>query len=95
MNLHMTYTVCRLKMTTFECNFCDYQNGSGTRNTHSAKLVELKSGETYNGTLISCDPWMNILLEKVVCTSKVSSSRANVCAKHAHFAGRREILADY
>ena len=23
-------------------------------------LVELKSGETYNGELVSCDNWMNI-----------------------------------
>ena len=33
-------------------------------------LVELKSGETYNGMLVSCDNWMNINLREVICTSK-------------------------
>ncbi|KAI9007755.1 hypothetical protein DFJ74DRAFT_611684 [Hyaloraphidium curvatum] len=32
-------------------------------------LVELKSGETYNGHLVSCDPWMNINLREVILTS--------------------------
>ena len=36
------------------------------------QLVELKNGETYNGTLESCDSWMNILLTQVICTSRVS-----------------------
>ena len=31
--------------------------------------MELKSGETYNGRLVSCDAWMNINLRDVVCTS--------------------------
>ena len=34
------------------------------------QLVELKNGETYNGTLDSCDSWMNLLLTQVICTSK-------------------------
>jgi U6 snRNA-associated Sm-like protein LSm4 len=33
-------------------------------------LVELKSGETYNGRLVNCDAWMNINLRHVICTSK-------------------------
>ncbi|KAH3766153.1 Ribonucleoprotein LSM domain [Pelomyxa schiedti] len=33
-------------------------------------LVELKNGETYNGQLVSCDAWMNIILRKVTCTSR-------------------------
>eukprot|EP01118_Nematostelium_gracile_P018741 TRINITY_DN844_c0_g1_i1.p1 TRINITY_DN844_c0_g1~~TRINITY_DN844_c0_g1_i1.p1 ORF type:complete len:157 (+),score=60.79 TRINITY_DN844_c0_g1_i1:58-528(+) len=33
-------------------------------------LVELKNGETYNGTLDSCDSWMNINLKDVIHTSK-------------------------
>ncbi|GMY21625.1 Probable U6 snRNA-associated Sm-like protein LSm4 [Fagus crenata] len=33
-------------------------------------LVELKSGETYNGHLVNCDTWMNIHLREVICTSK-------------------------
>ncbi|EUB60767.1 U6 snRNA-associated Sm-like protein LSm4 [Echinococcus granulosus] len=33
-------------------------------------LVELKSGETYNGYLIACDDWMNIHLKEVICTSR-------------------------
>lgn len=34
------------------------------------QLVEVKSGETYNGTLVVCDAWMNILLRNVVRTNK-------------------------
>eukprot|EP00727_Mastigamoeba_balamuthi_P008614 m51a1_g4375 putative u6 snrna-associated sm-like protein lsm4 (241) ;mRNA; f:323469-324509 len=33
-------------------------------------LVELKNGETYNGNLVNCDPYMNISLRKVICTSR-------------------------
>jgi U6 snRNA-associated Sm-like protein LSm4 len=33
-------------------------------------LVELKSGETYNGTLVSCDSWMNLMLKEVIATSR-------------------------
>jgi U6 snRNA-associated Sm-like protein LSm4 len=32
-------------------------------------MVELKTGETFNGILTSCDNWMNLLLTNVVCTS--------------------------
>lgn len=35
------------------------------------QLVELKNGEAYNGHLVSCDRWMNIILREVVCTSSV------------------------
>ena len=34
--------------------------------------MELKSGETYNGHLVSCDNWMNISLREVICTSRVN-----------------------
>ncbi|CAL8088156.1 unnamed protein product [Calicophoron daubneyi] len=33
-------------------------------------LVELKSGETYNGHLVACDDWMNVHLKEVICTSR-------------------------
>ena len=33
-------------------------------------LVELKSGDTYNGRLVNCDSWMNLNLRDVICTSK-------------------------
>ncbi|KAL7746897.1 hypothetical protein RI367_007717 [Sorochytrium milnesiophthora] len=36
---------------------------------NSPILVELKNGETYNGQLVTCDPFMNIILKEVVCTS--------------------------
>lgn len=36
----------------------------------AAQLVELKSGETYNGVLVSCDTWMNLHLREAICTSK-------------------------
>eukprot|EP01103_Thecamoeba_quadrilineata_P001471 TRINITY_DN1132_c0_g1_i1.p1 TRINITY_DN1132_c0_g1~~TRINITY_DN1132_c0_g1_i1.p1 ORF type:complete len:118 (+),score=7.57 TRINITY_DN1132_c0_g1_i1:69-422(+) len=31
--------------------------------------VELKNGETYSGTLVSCDPWMNIVVKDVFLTT--------------------------
>ena len=37
------------------------------------QLVELKSGETYNGNLEKCDNWMNLNLREVICTSRVRS----------------------
>ena len=33
-------------------------------------LIELKNGDTYNGRLVSCNLFMNICLEDVICTSK-------------------------
>eukprot|EP00944_MAST-04C_sp_MAST-4C-sp1_P005654 g5654.t1 len=33
-------------------------------------LIELKTGDTYNGTLVDCDNWMNLNLREVVHTSK-------------------------
>ena len=35
-------------------------------------LVELKNGETYNGTLDSCDKFMNMVLKGTVCTSRTA-----------------------
>ncbi|KAI3636906.1 hypothetical protein MIR68_005173 [Amoeboaphelidium protococcarum] len=35
----------------------------------SSILVELKNGETYNGTLDSTDSWMNVILKDAICTS--------------------------
>jgi len=35
-----------------------------------AILVELKNGETYSGELVNCDPYMNLNLKTVYCTSK-------------------------
>ena len=35
------------------------------------KLVEVKSGETFNGTLSNCDIWMNLHLVDVVQTLAV------------------------
>ncbi|KHC46089.1 U6 snRNA-associated Sm-like protein LSm4 [Candida albicans P60002] len=31
-------------------------------------LIELKSGETYNGNLTNCDSWMNLTLHNVIQT---------------------------
>jgi small nuclear ribonucleoprotein (snRNP)-like protein len=41
------------------------------------QLVELKSGETYNGHLVNCDSWMNIHLREVICTSKASHQHSS------------------
>ena len=35
-------------------------------------LVELKNGDTYNGRLVNCNMFMNLLLKDVICTSRVS-----------------------
>ncbi|EMR08837.1 hypothetical protein PNEG_02624 [Pneumocystis murina B123] len=32
-------------------------------------LVELKNGETYNGHMVKCDTWMNLILKEVVQTN--------------------------
>lgn len=37
--------------------------------SHLAKLVELKSGETFNGHLIACDNFMNLTLKEAYQTS--------------------------
>jgi len=42
----------------------------GDSDSEPNKLVEVKSGETYNGTLVVADAWMNILLRNVVRTNK-------------------------
>lgn len=34
-------------------------------------LVEMKNGDTYNGRLVNCNVFMNLLLKDVICTSKV------------------------
>lgn len=36
----------------------------------AVQLVELKTGETYNGTLVAVDMWMNLSLSDVICTSR-------------------------
>jgi U6 snRNA-associated Sm-like protein LSm4 len=36
-------------------------------------MVELKNGETFNGHLVACDNFMNILMKEVFQTSPVSS----------------------
>ena len=41
------------------------------------QLVELKSGETYNGNLEKCDNWMNLNLREVICTSRVRGRRSS------------------
>ena len=33
-------------------------------------LIELKTGDTYNGLLSECDNWMNINLREVIHTSR-------------------------
>ena len=47
-----------------------------------SQLVELKTGETYNGNLVSCDNFMNVNLRDVIITSKVwhASSRPPAAA---------------
>lgn len=45
-----------------------------TTSTGHSILVELKSGETYNGKLTDCDAWMNVNLKGVVCTSPSGDS---------------------
>ena len=40
-----------------------------------SQLVELKNGETYNGTLVTVDAWMNVHLTDCICTSKVKRER--------------------
>lgn len=35
--------------------------------------MELKNGETFNGTLVNCDSWMNMNLKDVICTSRDGS----------------------
>ena len=44
------------------------------------QLIELKSGETYNGHLVNCDNFMNIMLREVICTSRVRAAAARECA---------------
>ncbi|KAI3406544.2 hypothetical protein KGF56_000676 [Candida oxycetoniae] len=36
---------------------------------NKAVLIELKTGETYNGNLTNCDSWMNLTLHDVVQTN--------------------------
>lgn len=37
-------------------------------------MVELKSGETFNGILCNCDFWMNCNLKDVIVTSAVQTA---------------------
>lgn len=48
------------------------------------QLIELKSGETYNGHLVNVDSWMNIHLREVICTSKVRGREAGGCTTRMH-----------
>ena len=32
-------------------------------------MIELKNGETLNGALVNCDPWMNLTLKDVIQSS--------------------------
>jgi U6 snRNA-associated Sm-like protein LSm4 len=50
------------------------------RDAFPPQLIELKSGETYNGHLVLCDTWMNIHLREVICTSKVRHGLAAYAA---------------
>ena len=36
------------------------------------QLVELTNGETYNGKLVSCDSYMNLVLNDAILTTKVA-----------------------
>ena len=47
-----------------------------------AQLLELKNGDTYNGTLVNCDSYMNMNLKGVICTSRVRS--ASIFGKGCH-----------
>lgn len=59
-------------------------------------LVELKDGDTFNGHLVSCDTWMNLVLKEVVQTSADGEKfyrlgeayirGNNVCGFHKHCA---------
>ncbi len=48
-------------------------------------MIELKSGETFNGTLTNCDTYMNINLKDVIITSKDGSKFLQV--KECHIRG--------
>ncbi|VDP92713.1 unnamed protein product [Echinostoma caproni] len=55
-------------LITFNITYkCGHQFANGKP---LSTLVELKSGETYNGHLVACDDWMNIHLKEVICTSR-------------------------
>ena len=61
------------------------------------QLVELKSGETYNGHMVQCDSWMNVHLREVICTSKVSYANKYRPFRQAHMihawhTGWRQVL---
>lgn len=43
-----------------------------------AMLIELKNGDTYNGRLVQCNMFMNILLKDVIRTTKVPTC-AGIC----------------
>ncbi len=45
------------------------------------QLIEVKTGETYNGHMLLCDSWMNVHLREVICTSKASVQRALCCSR--------------
>jgi hypothetical protein len=47
------------------------------------QLVELKTGETYNGHMVLCDTWMNLHLREVIYCSRVRCSADRACAMQA------------
>ncbi|RCK65336.1 putative U6 snRNA-associated Sm-like protein LSm4 [Candida viswanathii] len=50
-------------------------------------LIELKTGETYNGDLTNCDSWMNLTLHNVIQTSswgRVHEDTRGVHPRNAH-----------
>ena len=52
---------------------------------HTPLLIELKSGETYNGQLVSTDTYMNVNLQNVICTSADGSQFWKI--KHCYIRG--------
>ena len=51
-------------------------------------LIELKSGETYNGHLVACDTWMNLHLREVILTSREGELRAQQSLPRCTAAGQ-------
>jgi len=45
-------------------------------------MVELKSGDTYNGVLENVDKFMNIKIKDVILASKVNKNEANKLSQH-------------
>ena len=52
-------------------------------------LVELKSGDTYNGLLAASDNFMNLCLRDVICASPPRRERRRAPRKASRAAARR------